>query len=197
MTVQNPFRPLSVTREFLYSREFRPVTSIKFIRPVGIDGVSCQNAILQTGIDTTIQNGQVTYDAWWEWFPFAAADFPAEDISVSAGDILTVSVTATSATSGTAEIINQSTAMAVVEDIATSPIALCMSDAEWIVEDFSVGGTLVPLANFGTVTFTGASAGTPSGSVDTSSANTVIINQNNVDLTSALISGSTVMVAYI
>jgi hypothetical protein len=33
---------------------------------VGIDGASCQTAILQTGFDWY---GDGTYDAWYEWYP--------------------------------------------------------------------------------------------------------------------------------
>lgn len=40
--------------------------------------------------------------------------------------------------------------------------ALQELNAEWIVEDFESGGALVPFANFGTVTFTGATATTGS-----------------------------------
>lgn len=36
---------------------------------VGIDGDTCETAILQTGIDFCIQNGQASYDAWYEWYP--------------------------------------------------------------------------------------------------------------------------------
>lgn len=34
---------------------------------VGIDGDSCQTAILQTGIDWTKSGSSITYDAWYEW----------------------------------------------------------------------------------------------------------------------------------
>ena len=34
---------------------------------VGIDGDTCGTAILQTGIDFNVQDGGVSYDAWYEW----------------------------------------------------------------------------------------------------------------------------------
>lgn len=36
---------------------------------VGIDGDTCSTAILQTGVDFCYQDGDVTYDAWYEWYP--------------------------------------------------------------------------------------------------------------------------------
>jgi hypothetical protein len=36
---------------------------------VGIDGDTCATAILQTGIDFSIQSGEVSFDAWYEWYP--------------------------------------------------------------------------------------------------------------------------------
>lgn len=41
---------------------------------VGIDGDTCETAILQTGIDFCIENGEASYDAWYEWYP--GASFP-------------------------------------------------------------------------------------------------------------------------
>jgi hypothetical protein len=75
---------------------------------------------------------------------------------------------------------------------------LCGQDAEWIVEDFESGSSLVPFADFGTVTFTGASAViggstvTPGGD----DADTIYIQQSGPILTSTTISGSEVTVTY-
>jgi len=127
---------------------------------VGIDGDTCQHAILQTGIDFTVyDNGQTTFDAWYEWWPDYAHDFSG--FKVKAGDTVTVTVTAYSKTSGIATIHNHSTGKTVSKSI-TSSYALCEQDAEWIVEDYSIGG-LVPLANWGKVEFKDASATTKSG----------------------------------
>ena len=52
---------------------------------VGIDGYSYTDAILQTGVDMTIStSGDVSFDAWYEWFPDYAYDF---DLLISAGDV--------------------------------------------------------------------------------------------------------------
>lgn len=160
---------------------------------VGIDGDTCGTAILQTGVDFTVDGGSVSYDAWYEWYPDYAYDFSGIDIS--AGDTITVTVTASSTTSGSAVITNESNGQQVSQDI-TSSSALCEQNAEWIVEDFEEDGGLVPFANFGTVTFSNAAATLVSGgSIDPSGADTIDIEQNGEVLTSVT-TGSSVTVTY-
>ncbi|KAF5383155.1 hypothetical protein D9615_004962 [Tricholomella constricta] len=161
---------------------------------VGIDGDTCQTAILQTGIDFTIANGRVSYDAWYEFFPDFAHDFTG--ISISAGDTVQLTVTASSLTSGTAVIHNLSTGQTVSKAIS-STAHLCQANAEWIVEDFESGGSLVPLADFGTVTFSNAHATTSSGTVGPAGAVIINMEQNGQVLTSASTSSSGVTVQYI
>ena len=132
--------------------------------------------------------------AWYEWYPDYAYDFSG--ISFSAGDSVKLTVTASSTTSGTAVIENLTTGKTVTQDI-TSSSALCEENAEWIVEDYEEGDSLVPFADFGTVTFTGASATTGSGSVGPSGATLIDIEQNNEVLTSASVSGSDVTIKYV
>jgi hypothetical protein len=178
---------------------------------VGIDGDTCGTAILQTGLDFTISSGRVSYDgqwsfldlqciaaqcppAWYEWYPDYAYDFSG--ITFSSGNSVTITVTATSKTSGTAVIKNNTTGKSVSKTI-TSSAALCEQNAEWIVEDFESGGGLVPFANFGTVTFSSASAGLVSGgSVTPSGASLIDIQQNGKVLTSSSISGGSVTVKH-
>ncbi|KAJ7611781.1 concanavalin A-like lectin/glucanase domain-containing protein [Roridomyces roridus] len=90
---------------------------------VGIDdGDTCGTAILQTGIDFTIDNGDVSFDAY-------------------------------STTSGIVSLENLSTGVTVSKQLS-STTALCLQDPEWIVEQ--QGGQLVPVPDFGNVTFTNA-----------------------------------------
>ena len=121
---------------------------------VGIDGDSCQTAILQTGVSGVIENGQPQYAAWYEWFPDYSYTFSG--FEVSAGDVISASVQATSAVSGTATIENQSTGQSVSHQFTNmgSVGSLCQTDAEWIVEDFESGGSLIGFADFGSTTFT-------------------------------------------
>ncbi|KAJ7700743.1 peptidase A4 family-domain-containing protein [Mycena rosella] len=162
---------------------------------VGIDGDTCGSAILQTGIDFTITNGRVSYDAWYEYFPAFATDFTG--IPISAGNTIKLTVTASSTTAGTAVIENVSTGVTVTKAL-TSTAKLCMENAEWIVEDFEEGSSLVPFANFGTVTFTGAQATTASGSVVGPSGSVLIdLEQGSTVLTSVSSGTSTVTVTYV
>ncbi|OSX62515.1 hypothetical protein POSPLADRAFT_1141136 [Postia placenta MAD-698-R-SB12] len=160
---------------------------------VGIDGDTCDNAILQTGVDFTVDGGEVSYDAWYEWYPDYAYDFSG--ISISAGDTIKTTVTATSTTSGTAVIENVSTGQTVTQSL-TSSYALCEENAEWIVEDYEENGGLVSFADFGTVTFTDAVATTSSGTQGPSGATLIDIEQNGNVLTSASVSSSEVVVKY-
>ncbi|EIW81881.1 hypothetical protein CONPUDRAFT_55157 [Coniophora puteana RWD-64-598 SS2] len=160
---------------------------------VGIDGDTCSNAILQTGVDFTVSDGDVSYDAWYEWYPDYAYDFSG--ISFSAGDVVKLTVTASSTTSGTAVIENTTTGQTVTQDI-TSSSALCEENAEWIVEDFEENGSLVEFANFGTVTFTDAYATTSSGQVSPSGATAIDIEQNGSVLTSVTV-GDDVTIKYV
>ena len=107
-----------------------------------------------------------------------------------------MSVTATSKTAGKATITNKSSGKTVSHSFSGQP-ALCEYDAEWIVEDFSSGGGLVPFANFGEVTFSGAKAGTKSGSVGPSGAGLIDIQQDNQVLTSSSTGSSSVTVSYV
>ncbi|KAF8623304.1 hypothetical protein AX15_006430 [Amanita polypyramis BW_CC] len=128
---------------------------------VGIDGSTCQSAILQTGIYINYINGVASYGAWYEWFPDYAHDF--NGISIDAGDVIRLTVTASSTTSGTAVIENLTKSQTVSKNL-TSSQALCGQNAEWIVEDYSSGGNLVPFCNFGTVSFSHSYAKTHNGS---------------------------------
>jgi len=163
---------------------------------VGIDGDTCGSAILQTGLDFTVRGTTVSYDAWYEWFPDYAYDFTG--ISFSAGDSVTLTVTATSTKAGSATITNNTKGTTVTKSI-TSTSALCEENAEWIVEDYEEGSSLVPLSNWGTVTFTGASAGTVSGtSVSPSGATLIDLESENGSVISSVsVSGSSVAVTYV
>jgi len=154
---------------------------------VGIDGDTYQNSILQTGLDFTVSSGKVSYDAWYEWYPDYAYDFTG--ITFSSGDSVSISVKSSSSTAGTAVIENLTTGKTVSKSL-TSSAALGGQNAEWIVEDFEENGSLVTFANFGTVTFTDATAGYTGGSEGSSGATLLDIRQNNKVLTSSSLSGS-------
>ncbi|RAO65182.1 uncharacterized protein BHQ10_001194 [Talaromyces amestolkiae] len=166
---------------------------------VGIDGDTYTNAILQTGVDFGIStSGQVTYDAWYEWYPDYAYDFSGIDIST--GDDIKITVTSTSNKAGSAVIENLTNGQSVSQSLTapSSTATLGGQNAEWIVEDFESNGAQVSFANFGKVAFTNAAAGTADGdSVGTSGVDLLDISQNGKVLTSASVpSDSEVLVEY-
>ncbi|KAJ3727060.1 acid proteinase [Lentinula raphanica] len=164
---------------------------------VGIDGDTCDTAILQTGVDFCVSGSATSFDAWYEFFPADSFDFSG--FSVSAGDSITVTATVISTTEGTLTIKNNSKGTTATKTV-TSSSRLCETNAEWIVEDFEEcegnDCELVPFANFGTVEFTSASATTSSGTVTPAGATIFDIEQNSV-LTSVSQSGSTVTVEFV
>ena len=114
--------------------------------------------------------------------------------TISAGDVIKLTVTASSEKSGTAKIENLTNGQTVSEDL-TSNAALCLQDAEWIVEDLTEVSGLAPLANFGTVTFTNAEA-SGTGTYTPSGAAISDIEQNGQVLTSTSIDGSSVTIEH-
>ncbi|CAI7594167.1 unnamed protein product [Penicillium bialowiezense] len=138
---------------------------------VGIDGDTCNTAILQTGIDICVKAGVVSSSAWYEWFPDYSHDFT--DIRISTGDVVKITVDATSISSGSAIIENKST-----------------------VEDFSVNSGLAPFCNFGTVVFTNPLASAGGSSFGPSSAVVMDIYQEKV-LTTSSVTNSSVTISYL
>lgn len=118
-------------------------------------------------------------------------------ISISAGDTITVTVTATSTTAGTAVVENVTKGTSVTHTFSGQSEALQELNAEWIVEDFSEGYSLVPFADFGKVTFTSATAVGSSGTVTPSGATIIDIEQDGEVLTSSSASSSSVIVEYV
>ncbi|KAI1321865.1 peptidase A4 family-domain-containing protein [Xylariaceae sp. FL0255] len=157
---------------------------------VGIDGDTCGTAILQTGIDFSItDNGKVSYDAWYEWYPDYSYDFSG--FPISAGDEIKMTVIATSKSAGTATLENLTSGKTVTHKFSgETQNKLCEYDAEWIVEDFEEGNSLVTFVDFTTVTFTGASAVKNGQSVGVTGAAILDIKQDSTVYTDCTTSGS-------
>lgn len=162
---------------------------------VGIDGDTCDTAILQTGVDFCIEGSTTSFDAWYEWYPDYAYDF---DLTVAAGDVIKITVDATSKTAGTATVDNVTTGKSVTHTFTGGVDGdLCEYNAEWIVEDFEEDDSLVPFADFGTVTFSSASATSGSKSVGPEDATIIDIESGSTVLTSVSVTDSTVVVKYV
>jgi hypothetical protein len=59
---------------------------------VGIDGSSCQTGLIQTGVFWCVEEGETSYQAWYEYIPESSIAYPG--ISVTGGDVISVTVTA-------------------------------------------------------------------------------------------------------
>jgi len=161
---------------------------------VGIDGDTCGTAILQTGIYVDIQGGIPSYNAWYEWYPADAVNL--NDITISAGDVIQLTITATTNKNGIVKIENHTKGQAVEQNLSSNS-PLCQQNAEWIVEDFMNNGADVPFCDFGTVQFVNASATTTSGkNVSPDGAEVFIIQKNGVDKTSVQVKSNNVTISY-
>jgi hypothetical protein len=134
---------------------------------VGIDGYS-DSTVEQIGTEQDVINGTPVYYAWWEMY--SPIDQQPEQVitgmQVNPGDSITASVQYI--TSGTyagdfylsivdASRANDSFSIYASSSQYQSPLAQ-RSSAEWIVEAPEAGSNNSDLANFGSVTFTNATA---------------------------------------
>ena len=151
---------------------------------VGIDGDTAGNDILQTGIDFTVNSaGEHSVAAWYEWYPNDAFNFAS--FPIAAGDVIEMSVLATSSSAGTVTLENVSSGKSVSKAL-TAPSSgsdIAGKNAEWIVEDYEEGSSLVPFADFGTITFTDCTAKTGSETLALSSASVIEISIYNLLVT--------------
>ncbi|KAF5011835.1 hypothetical protein FDECE_2067 [Fusarium decemcellulare] len=161
---------------------------------VGIDGDTCQTAILQTGISFYADG---TFDAWYEWIPDYAYNF--NNFGVSVGDQIRMTVDASSKTKGVATLENLTTGKKVTHSFTSTPSTLCETNAEWIVEAFQENGSQVTLADFGTVTFTDASVSGSAGKSGPQGSDIIDISpdQGQTVLAEGSVSGTSVSVKYV
>ncbi|KAM6491292.1 Peptidase A4 family domain containing protein [Amanita muscaria] len=143
-----------------------------------------------------LQNGAISYDSWYEWFPDYAY---SSLIAIRAGDVIRLTVTASSSTSGTTLIENLTTRRSESQSLSNPSHPLCLQNAEWIVEDPNlVSGGIAPFCNFGTVTFSSAAAYMHSGQViSPHGAVEVDIKQNGKVKASVSTSPGTVTIQYV
>lgn len=127
---------------------------------VGLDGYS-SDTVEQTGTDADCSGTTPVYYGWYEFYPASPHNLsnpvaPGDSMSAEVFDLNgTITATLTDDTQGW-------TSTATKSDKGDA-----LSSAEWIVEAPSTGKKVLPLADFGTVTFTGANAtnGSRSGSI--------------------------------
>lgn len=118
---------------------------------VGIGGIT-GNDLIQAGTQATVSGGEVVYDAWIEMLP--ASSKPVS-LSVNPGDSVTVSITQKVGLDWLISMKNNTTGGAYS---TTVQYRSSNSSAEWVQEAPSVNRGTLPLDDFGTLTFKGASA---------------------------------------
>jgi hypothetical protein len=119
---------------------------------VGIDG-DTTNTVEQTGTDADCSSGTPTYYAWYEMYP----KFPVNlSNPVSPGDSLTAEVSTNGSGSFTLTITDTNQHWTFTTKQSSKKAR--MGSAEWIAEAPSGSGGVLPLANFGTVNFSGCTA---------------------------------------
>jgi hypothetical protein len=114
-------------------------------------------ALEQVGVSANYVNGHAEYYAWYELVPSPEVKL---NIAVHPGDKVSAVVTV-SGTTVTISLTDETTHQSVVKTLHVSNPNT--SSAEWIVEaparqDLAGNAEILPLANFGTVTFTNATA---------------------------------------
>jgi hypothetical protein len=125
---------------------------------VGIDGYS-SSTVEQIGTGEDVVNGKASYYAWYEMYPsgsvtIATTNDGTTPFTVKPGDSITASVAYTGSNDFVLTIADGSESFTTTQ----TATAAAMSSAEWIVEAPSSNRGVLPLANFGSVTFTNAYA---------------------------------------
>jgi Peptidase A4 family len=125
---------------------------------VGLGGSSQQSqALEQVGTSADVANGQTEYYAWYELLPAPETQL---NLAIHPGDHISARVTV-NGTNVTVSLSDQTTGQSVTKTLQMNNPDT--SSAEWIAEAPATetqdgSDQVLPLANFGNVTFTGASA---------------------------------------
>ena len=117
---------------------------------VGLDG-DTSNTVEQTGIDADCSGSTPQYYAWYEMYPKFPVNLGGK---VAPGDKLSASVTTNGSGSFTLTITDSTQGWTNTKTARLKSAKL--ASAEVIAEAPSSSGGVLPLANFGTVSFTGA-----------------------------------------
>jgi hypothetical protein len=118
---------------------------------VGIDGWS-SGSVEQIGTEQDTSRSGATYYAWWEMFPNPPVQITT--VPISPGDSMSASVKYSSG-AFSLQIMDITTGQS---SSTTQTAAAQRSSAEWIVEAPSSFSGVLPLANFGMATISGAQA---------------------------------------
>ena len=140
---------------------------------VGIGGVSSHDLIQAGTQETELSTGYTQYQSWTEILPQASETVP---LAVHAGDSVTVSISQSAAGPWLITVGNNATGKSYQTQ---TEYASSLSSAEWVEEAPSGGRTVLPLDNFGSITFTNGSTVKNSKSVNLQQANAQPITMIN------------------
>jgi hypothetical protein len=126
---------------------------------IGLDGDG-SNSVEQIGTESDCSGGRAVYSTWYEMYPNGPVDLSSP---ISPGDAMQASVT--SGGSGHFTLVLADRTKGWTRTVQAQLNNPALASAEVIAEAPSDAGGVLPLSDFGTVAFNGASAnGTPLGS---------------------------------
>lgn len=133
---------------------------------IGLGGFLAGDALEQTGTDSYCIGGQQVFDAWYEIIPAPPVEF---DLVVDAGETITAEVTV-DGTQTTLTLTDETTGQTAEQTVEVDQPDL--TAAEWIAEapascPAGQACQVMPLANFDTMTFSGAQATSDDGHTGT------------------------------
>jgi hypothetical protein len=148
---------------------------------VGIGGVTGRDLIQAGTQDVASGTGQSQFQAWIEMLPQASRQVP---LAVAPGDSVTVSINETGPATGVWQVAFKNNTSGQTYQ-TTVNYTSSQSSAEWIEEAPSGPNGVVPLDNFGSIAFSGATATVNGQTVDLSQAGAqpiTMLNANNQSL---------------
>jgi hypothetical protein len=158
---------------------------------VGLDGDGTQS-VEQTGTEADCNNGNASYQGWWEMFPAAPVFY---NNPVRPGDAMSASVTSAGGGAFTLTLSDQTQNWTQTTQQTSQTAQL--GSAEVIAEAPSSQTGVLPLSNFGTVNFTNATADNmPIGNENADSLTMVSANGVTEATPSALTGGNAFSVAF-
>jgi hypothetical protein len=153
---------------------------------VGLDGYN-SSTVEQIGTDSDCVNGTATYYAWYEMYPAYPVDLPTGTYPVAPGDTITADVTYDPSSDMFVLDLADGTKWTYSTE-QSSPTHPRLLSAEWIAEAPSSGSQVLPLADFGHVDFSGATATDDSG--HTGAIDASYWSDDNIQLVSSTVTAT-------
>jgi hypothetical protein len=151
---------------------------------VGLDGDGT-NSVEQTGTEADCNGGAAAYQGWFEMFPQAPVFY---DNPVQPGDAMSASVVANGGGAFTLTLTDSTQGW--TQTTSQTSDTAQLGSAEVIAEAPSDGtGAVLPLSNFGTVTFTDATADNTAFGDENPSALTMVSAGNVTEATPSALTG--------